>query len=654
MIKILLLAAVMAAPLCQAAQWEVYAGAPLPAQANKLVAPRGAVVAQDDTIYFTDGAAVRMLRPDGSLHTVAGDPLRGGSRDGPAAQARFEAPSGLALGADGTLYVADTGNHTVRAISRAGAVTTLAGRAGMPGKADGKGGAARFNQPSGLAFDRRGGLLVADPGNGLLRRVDLAGTVGSVTTLALRLPFRPQGIAVDARGALVLNDAQRAVRVDGNGQALPLDDWLDSGQSQQEGMEACLRNKCLRRYLTVSVPVTTGTVDAPAVGLAADRHGRLVGVSPAAATLYRIGQDGVIVPLAGQGDVTGAISGVAASPQGQLTVLLERAGYAARWDSAGLQQPFSLAYATSLNRDGPAREARFSDITRMAVGRDGGLYVLDGDQLRRIDKDGTVKTLREEGGFRKIGESPAAQVDLHGSLVARPSTGVFVTANGALAGVSAEGDIGFVSGPPGMLPDATGWTAALHRMFAAATSQAEPFVLPGLGRHSIAADASGQAFYCADNVLWRIRPRGVARKTVLQGKDGCGDVVVAPNDDVLMLHGHYITRVGSDGHQMLAAGHRERKGRQDGVVLQARFRRITAAVADAGSNLFLVDDGVVRKLSHDGSVSTEVGIEGGPQGSRMNMPAGAGKLLSVAVDRKGALFVANRRGILRVAPANRR
>jgi hypothetical protein len=225
-------------------------------------------------------------------------------------------------------------------------------------------------------------------------------------------------------------------------------------------------------------------------------------------------------------------------------------------------------------------------------------------------------------------------------MVARPSTGVFVTANGGLAGVSTEGMISLVSGPPGMTPEQTGFVPALKRIWAYVAQDAEPFVLPGLGQHRMAADATGQAWYCADKVLWRIRPRGVARKIELQGADGCGDVLVAPSDDVFMLHGHYVSRVGADGYQWLAAGNRDRKGSNDGVGLLARFRNITHAATDASNNIYLVDDGVLRKLSARGDVTTE----------GRDLPADIGKLRALAVDGKGALYVATQRTILERKP----
>ena len=622
-----------------AATWEMVAGAPVAVHAGPLDAPRGIAVGRDDAVYFTDGARVRSLRRDGRLVTLPGS---------------FIAPAGLAVAPDGTAFVADAGNHVVKAVSPAGDVRTVAGQAGTAGRNDGKGIAARFDGPAGLALDGAGGLLLADAGNRALRRI---AADGSVTTVASRLPLQPQGVAVDARGGIVVHDAASALRIGeggrwqelaaaGAGLLVPGQHVASRREAEREegappGTEQeCRRGKCLRRYLAQAMPAAPGGAPKPPGQLAIDSQGRLLATVPATGTIYRIERDGTVTPLLGAGDVTGELSGVARGRDGSLYVLLAERQAAIHLDAGGARQPFALQYAASLNRDGPAVQARFGDITQLAVGRDGGLYVLDGDQLRRIDKEGVVRTLQEEGGFRRLRESrTAAQVDAHGSMAARSSTGVFVTANGALAGVSAEGMISVVSGPPGMAPEQTGLVPALKRIWAYVSQDAEPFVLPGLGQHRIAADANGQAWYCADNVLWRIRPRGVARKTVLQGSDGCGDVVVAPNDEVFMLHGHFMTRVGADGYQWLAAGSREGKGSLDGAGLLARFRHITHAAPDAAGNIWLLDDGVLRKVSASGEIGTVAGEI-----------ADAGKLRALAVDRKGALYVATQRTIWKLKP----
>src|SRR5262249_18985584 len=92
----------------------------------------------------------------------------GGGADA-GATARFNHPADVAIDSC-NVYVADTGNHTIRKVTAAGVVTTLAGTAGMSGSADGTGATARFNRPTGVAADSAGNLYVADQGNDTIRK----------------------------------------------------------------------------------------------------------------------------------------------------------------------------------------------------------------------------------------------------------------------------------------------------------------------------------------------------------------------------------------------------------------------------------------------------------------------------------------------------
>src|SRR5688500_3916426 len=93
--------------------------------------------------------------------TLAGDPGYR-STDGPGSAARFQSPGSVAVDGSGNVFVADSGNYTIRKISADGVVMTLAGLAGGRGSADGMGSAARFNYPVGVAVDGNGNVFVAD------------------------------------------------------------------------------------------------------------------------------------------------------------------------------------------------------------------------------------------------------------------------------------------------------------------------------------------------------------------------------------------------------------------------------------------------------------------------------------------------------------
>ena len=153
-----------------------------------------------------------------AVTTLAGFAGYQGNTDGSGAAARFNGPSGVASDGAGSLFVADTDNHSIRKVVIAtGAVTTLAG-SGDPGTTDGTGTAAGFTSPMGVASDGAGNLLVADLGNDTIRRVVIA--TGTVTTLAgfarhegstdgtgtAALFCWPEGLASDGAGNLFVAD----------------------------------------------------------------------------------------------------------------------------------------------------------------------------------------------------------------------------------------------------------------------------------------------------------------------------------------------------------------------------------------------------------------------------------------------------------------
>ena len=141
--------------------------------------PSGVAVDSAGNVYVADtfSHTIRQVTPAGAVTTLAGSAGNAGSADGAGGAAQFACPRGVAVDSAGNVYVADTGNSTIRQVTPAGVVTTLAGAAGISGSADGTNSTARFNSPYGVAVDSAGNVYVADEANDTIRQVTPAGVV---------------------------------------------------------------------------------------------------------------------------------------------------------------------------------------------------------------------------------------------------------------------------------------------------------------------------------------------------------------------------------------------------------------------------------------------------------------------------------------------
>ncbi|MFQ5614745.1 MAG: ABC transporter substrate-binding protein, partial [Anaerolineae bacterium] len=154
-------------------------------------------------VYAGDGHnhRIRLITPAGTVSTLAGTG-ESGYRDGPADQAQFNNPVGVAVDANGNVYVADTGNNRVRLITSVGMVSTLAG-SGEPGYKDGSAKEAQFDAPLSLTVDVAGNVVVGEgfvPEMRGTNRLRLITPDGMVTTLAgSGKPGHKDGPAAEAR-----------------------------------------------------------------------------------------------------------------------------------------------------------------------------------------------------------------------------------------------------------------------------------------------------------------------------------------------------------------------------------------------------------------------------------------------------------------------
>src|SRR5262249_43557632 len=142
--------------------------------------PIGITVSPNGTLFVTESNhTIRQVTPDGTVSILCGSPGERGFIDGKTSAARFCYPTGIAVSPNGTLYVTEIFNHTIRQVTPDVTVSALCGSSGLRGEhgsTDGKGSAARFYHPTEIAASPNGTLFVADHSNHTIRQVTTDGT----------------------------------------------------------------------------------------------------------------------------------------------------------------------------------------------------------------------------------------------------------------------------------------------------------------------------------------------------------------------------------------------------------------------------------------------------------------------------------------------
>jgi uncharacterized protein (TIGR03437 family) len=188
-----------------------YSGDGGPATSAQLDSPMGVAVAGNGVLYIADthNNRIRMVTGTGAMYTLAGNGNASFYGDGgPAGQASVHAPQGVAIDANGNVLVADTGNQRIRRIAGNGNIGTLAGSGGQGYSGDGGAAtSAQLNLPAGVAVDAASNIYIADTGNHRVRAISPAGKISTVAGNGTEAVLSaPQGVAVDSAGDLFIAD----------------------------------------------------------------------------------------------------------------------------------------------------------------------------------------------------------------------------------------------------------------------------------------------------------------------------------------------------------------------------------------------------------------------------------------------------------------
>jgi sugar lactone lactonase YvrE len=272
--------------------------------------PSGLAVDGAGNVYVADSwfHTIRKITPAGFVSTLAGMPGVGGTNDGPGSSAQFHTPDRLAVDTSGNVYVADYGNNTIRKVTPAGVVSTLAGCPGVTGSSDGIGSSARFSSPEGVAVDALGNVYVGDATNATVRKITPDGVV---TTLAGQAGVR--GLR-DGAGTNALFTFPNGLAVDGGGNVYVADG---------AGVFLGGTNNAIRKITPAGVVATlAGSASAGEIdgfggsalftepdSVALDGAGNVYVADFYGETIRKVTPDGSVDTLAGKATVTGSTDG---------------------------------------------------------------------------------------------------------------------------------------------------------------------------------------------------------------------------------------------------------------------------------------------------------------------------------------------------------
>ena len=610
--------------------------------AAQLMFPMGIAVDAAGNIFVADRDAnvVRKIAAAGIIQTVAGTGAAGNQGDGgPATAAQLNAPFAVAVDAAGSLYIADTNNLAIRKVSPDGTISTYAGNGSRGFGGDGGPAAnASFNGPEGVAVDQNGNLYIADTFNGRIRRVAKDGTIttaagvgttgiysgdnGPPASAGLSLP---PDVAVDARGNLYIADFGNSkirmvanaiiTTVAGRSNAPPTVDGVEAINARLEGPTGVAVDAGGNFYF-VEAGIGSGT------GLARGDN-----------KVWKVSTGGLISTFAGNGLVNfGGDNGAAGAAQlntptgvaidgGGNVLIADSQNHRVRKVAGGGIATVAGTGAAGFNGDVVvATTAQLNFPRGVAASANGNYYVADtvNSRVREAQPGGNLFTIAGNGNASYFGDGAAAlrgsvnqpegvAVDLAGNIyIADTLDNVVrkVTTDGAIATIAGFGTPGFggdggpaiaakLNRPLGVAVDLQG------NVYVADTGNNRVRKIDGLGNISTVAGDGTTDLTPADGAATGqglADPRGVA-------VDRAGNVFVADtghNRVRKISAAGTITTIAGDGTCCYSG--------DGGLGTAARLNQPWGVAVDAAGNVYVADSGnnAVRVLTPV-SVGTQVG-----------------------------------------------
>lgn len=618
-------------------------------------------------LYVTDSSnhtIRKVVLASGAVSTIAGAADTPGSADGIGTTARFRDPYGLVLDGMGSLYVTDRSNRTVRKVALAsGVVTTIAGAPGISGGLDGVGSAARFGSPSGISLDSSGNLYVADSGNYTIRKIVLstaivstiAGTTGMFGSsdgvgAAARF-FDPLGVAADGAGNLYVAD-RGALTI----RKIVLATGLVSTIAGTAGMTGSTDG--VGSVARFSSPV----------GLSLDGVGGLYIADTDNSTIRRlILATGGVSTIAGTAGMSGSVdgtgsaarfasaSGLATDPAGNIYVA-DSGNSTIRCIAFGTRSVSTIAGRAIVfgSADGASAVAQINTVYGLTTDSAGNLYFTDAGKnaIRKIESATSSVSTVVGGTFGSAdGIGAAAQFRVPYGVTSDGAGNLYVSdsANNTVRKVIlATGAVSTIVGIAGMPGSADGVGIAARLSFPTGVwaDRVGNLFVSDAGNYTIrkVVLSTGLVSTIAGNVGMSGNADGIGVSARFGGaygigSDGNGYLYVADTAN------HTIRKVDlASGAVTTIAGVAGSPGTTDGTGATSRFRTPYDVTADRSGNLYVADTGnsTIRRIAlANADVITILGLAGqagvklGPVPARLNTPG------AVSVQPSGGLYIAN-------------
>ena len=463
-----------------------------PATEALLTFPYGVAVDGEGNVYIADAEnhRIRKVDADGIMTTVAGTGEEGfGGDGGPATEAKLDWPSGVAVDAAGNIYIADQENERIRMVDTEGIIITLAG-SGSYGYRGGEDGIpaveAKLNWPTGVAVGANGHVYIADSYNNLIREVDSEGIITTIAGTGRVYGFYaepdedgvgdggpateakldwPIGLVVDGEGNVYVADRghHRIRKLTRTGGEYVISTIAGTGDEGDEDGDGDIGD---------GGDAMEAQLDGPR-GVAVDGDGRVYIADTGANRIRRIDSEGLIGTVAGgerggdESAMTARLSvprGVAVDADGVLYIADTGNNQIHRLEDEGTT---AIAGVAGLGDGGPATEARLLGPSAVAIDADGTIYITDSGnrRVRRVDTEGVITTFAGNGERGDGGDGGAATgaqfhypggiaidsagnvyiADLHGNRVRRVDTRGIITTfagTGEAGDADRDGDIG--------------------------------------------------------------------------------------------------------------------------------------------------------------------------------------------------------------------